>query len=146
MSTSSQFNSETAKTAGIKSGIARTLKQPARIVETVLQDLLFARELIAKTLKDGECKHCKRSGPKALKDLTELTRQLADLSDQVLNRYRGRPSVESNLERHASVGDYVKALNEQDEILDELEFIDGVPTSLSDPIEPTNEHPKRNTP
>ena len=133
MENQTSFTPESGKTAGIKSGIARNLKRPSKIVEDVLDDLLFARALIAKSLKEGECKACKRSGPRTLKDLTELTKQLSDLSDQVLNRYRGRPSVESNLERHASVSDYVKALNEQSEILDDLEFTsDGTPTEFVD--------------
>jgi len=133
MANQTSFNSETARAAGIRSGASRALKKPDTLVSVVLEDLLYARAALVSCLKAQHCKTCDRSGPANLRDLTDLIKQLSDLSEQILNRYRGRPSVESNLERHASPSEYAKAVKQLDDDSAEIELdADGIPVDLTD--------------
>lgn len=104
------FDSESGKAAGIKSGIARSEAIPDNIIDKVLTDTRYTHALVTSWLKANPCDTCKRSGPKSLSELVKLAELQAKLGEQLLDRYRGKPSTESNLERNASVSDYIKAL------------------------------------
>ena len=104
------FDSDSGKAAGVRSGIARTEAKPENIIDKVLEDTRYTHALVTAWLKANPCKTCDRGGPKTLIELVKLAELQAKLGEQLLDRYRGKPSTESNLERNASVSDYIKAL------------------------------------
>lgn len=133
-----QFDSESARLAGIKSGAARRPLDKDKDARQMYAYLANCADLLACQLFTAPCPHCKRQGPTDLRSINELARSLQTISELILFYAWGRPGTESSSNRAgATVEDYKRAQREvQREDLESYapDDLPDAPTSESDAL------------
>lgn len=112
-SSDTQFDSESATLAGIKSGISRRPIDYEKDAKNAYKAALSLMDLLSdRIFTSSYCKHCKRGGPIDLKTLDSLSRTLLALIESVQSRAWGKPATESRYGRTASLEDYKRLRRE----------------------------------
>jgi len=107
-----KFDSEKARAAGIRSGVARRPMDKERDARRAYAYIAAGADMIAERLFIPPCKHCKRGGPIDARLLDSLSRTLQSMCETVLQYAWGRPAQESKAAREGSVDDYKRILRE----------------------------------
>lgn len=103
-----QFNSTTARMAGIISGAAKRARHPKTVADQALEDMLTLKSLLTSMLSVNKCDKCKREGPK-VSEYVDIIKTLLSLNSEILNRIKGKAPTESLAQRFGSVSEYKKA-------------------------------------
>lgn len=127
-----QFTTETAKLAALKSAVARRpLDQEKDAVKAYNYAVRLLDLLAAQVFDPTPCKHCKRS-PIDARTLDSLTKAMLTLIGMVHDRAWGKPATESRTGKAASLEDFKRARREVEHATDVPEDLPLAPDDATD--------------